>query len=546
MSVPLRAVQLTEPSLFLQEHPEVQFVDLLISDMNGVVRGKRIERNSLPKVFEKGINLPASLFALDITGSTVESTGLGLDIGDADRICYPIPGTLSMEPWQKRPTAQLLMTMHELEGDPFFADPREVLRQVVARFTEMELTIVAAFELEFYLIDQENVNGRPQPPRSPISGKRPQSVQVYSIDDLDEYVECLQDIIDGARAQGIPADAIVAESAPAQFEVNLHHVMELTIVAAFELEFYLIDQENVNGRPQPPRSPISGKRPQSVQVYSIDDLDEYVECLQDIIDGARAQGIPADAIVAESAPAQFEVNLHHVADPMKACDYAVLLKRLIKNIAYDHEMDTTFMAKPYPGQAGNGLHVHISLLDKHGNNIFTSEDPEQNAALRHAIGGVLETLPASMAFLCPNVNSYRRFGSQFYVPNAPSWGLDNRTVALRVPTGSPDAVRLEHRVAGADANPYLLLASVLAGVHHGLTNKVEPGAPIEGNSYEQLEPSLPNNLRDALRELDDSEILAKYIDPKYIDIFVACKESELEEFEYSISDLEYNWYLHTV
>ncbi len=263
-----------------------------------------------------------------------------------------------MEPWQKRPTAQLLMTMHELEGDPFFADPREVLRQVVARFTEMELTIVAAFELEFYLIDQENVNGRPQPPRSPISGKRPQSVQVYSIDDLDEYVECLQDIIDGARAQGIPADAIVAES----------------------------------------------------------------------------------------APAQFEVNLHHVADPMKACDYAVLLKRLIKNIAYDHEMDTTFMAKPYPGQAGNGLHVHISLLDKHGNNIFTSEDPEQNAALRHAIGGVLETLPASMAFLCPNVNSYRRFGSQFYVPNAPSWGLDNRTVALRVPTGSPDAVRLEHRV----------------------------------------------------------------------------------------------------
>ncbi len=110
MSVPLRAVQLTEPSLFLQEHPEVQFVDLLISDMNGVVRGKRIERNSLPKVFEKGINLPASLFALDITGSTVESTGLGLDIGDADRICYPIPGTLSMEPWQKRPTAQLLMT----------------------------------------------------------------------------------------------------------------------------------------------------------------------------------------------------------------------------------------------------------------------------------------------------------------------------------------------------------------------------------------------------------------------------------------------------
>ncbi|MCY1289596.1 Gamma-glutamylputrescine synthetase PuuA [compost metagenome] len=204
------------------------------------------------------------------------------------------------------------------------------------------------------------------------------------------------------------------------------------------------------------------------------------------------------------------------------------------------------MAKPYPGQAGNGLHVHVSILDKDGKNIFASEDPETHAPLRHALGGLLETMPASMAFICPNVNSYRRFGAQFYVPNAPSWGLDNRTVALRVPTGTADQVRIEHRVAGADANPYLMMAAILAGIHHGLTNQVDPGEPIEGNSYEQLEQSLPNNLRDALRELDDSEILARYIDEKYIDIFVACKESELAEFEHSISDLEYNWYLHTV
>jgi len=458
MSPPLSAGLPTEASAFLEAHPEIVFVDLLIADMNGVVRGKRIERAALPKVYEKGINLPASIFALDINGSTVESTGLGLDIGESDRICFPIADTLSIEPWQKRPTAQLLMTMHELEGEPFFADPREVLRRVVQKFDALGLTICAAFELEFYLIDQENINGRPQPPRSPISGKRPHSTQVYLIDDLDEYNDCLQDILEAAKVQGIPADAIVKES----------------------------------------------------------------------------------------APAQFEVNLHHVKNAIKACDYAVLLKRLIKNTAYDHEMDSTFMAKPYPGQAGNGLHLHISLLDKDGNNLFASENPAQNAALRHALGGILETMPASMAFLCPNVNSYRRFGANFYVPNTPSWALDNRTVALRVPTGSADAVRIEHRVAGADANPYLMMAAILAGIHHGLTNKTEPGEPIEGNAYEQLEASLPNNLRDALRELDDNEILARYIDPKYIDIFVACKEAELEEFETTISDLEYNWYLHTV
>jgi len=458
MSPPLSAGLPTEASTFLKAHPETVFVDLLIADMNGVVRGKRVECAALPKVYEKGINLPASIFALDINGSTVESTGLGLDIGEADRICFPIPETLCIEPWQKRPTAQLLMTMHELEGEPFFADPREVLRQVVKKFDELGLTICAAFELEFYLIDQENINGRPQPPRSPISGKRPHSTQVYLIDDLDEYADCLQDMLEAAKVQGIPADAIVKES----------------------------------------------------------------------------------------APAQFEVNLHHTKDAIKACDYAVLLKRLIKNIAYDHEMDSTFMAKPYPGQAGNGLHVHISLLDKDGNNIFASDDPTQNKALRHAVGGVLETMSASMAFLCPNVNSYRRFGANFYVPNTPSWALDNRTVALRVPTGSPDAVRIEHRVAGADANPYLMMAVILAGIHHGLTHKIEPEEPMEGNAYEQLEASLPNNLRDALRELDDSEILARYIDPKYIDIFAACKEAELQEFETTISDLEYNWYLHTV
>src|SRR5690606_11798678 len=143
MSPPPRAVQLNEANAFLKKHPEVLFVDLLIADMNGVVRGKRIERTSLHKVYEKGINLPASLFALDINGSTVESTGLGLDIGDADRICFPIPNTLSTEPWQNRPTAQRLMTMHGLDGTPFFAGPREVLRQVVSEFDDLGLTVCA-------------------------------------------------------------------------------------------------------------------------------------------------------------------------------------------------------------------------------------------------------------------------------------------------------------------------------------------------------------------------------------------------------------------
>ena len=448
-----------EAERFLADHPDVHFIDLLIADMNGIVRGKRIDRSALSRAFERGIALPASLFALNIQGTTVEETGLGMEIGDADRICLPIPGTLCIEPWQKRPTGQLLMTMYELDREtPFFADPRYVLQRVMERFSELGLKPVSAFELEFFLIDQENITGRPQPPRSPISGKRPNSVQVYSMDDLDEYAEFLEDVIEAAHEQGIPADAIVAESAPGQFEVNLHHV----------------------------------------------------DC------------------------------------PVKACDYSVLLKRVIKSDAYDHEMDTTFMAKPYHDQAGNGMHVHISL-EKDGVNTF-SPDADGNLSdnLRWAIGGLLETLPQYMAFLCPNVNSYRRFSPNFYVPCSPTWGIDNRTVAVRIPGGDPENMRIEHRLGGADANPYLLMAALLSAIHYGISNRIEPPEMTEGNAYDQHESSLPTNLRDALRELEASEVMKEYIGEDYLDVFVLCKENELEEFERTISDLEYMWYLHTV
>lgn len=449
----------TSAEAFLQAHPELQFVDLLIPDINGIVRGKRISPSSLRKVFDRGIALPASIFAMNIQGTTVEETGLGLDIGEADRVCLPVADTLSMEPWQKRPTGQLLLTMYELDRKtPFFADPRVVLQRILARF----------------------------------------------------------------RALG------------------------LTPVAAFELEFYLIDQENLSGRPQPPKSPLSGKRPAGVQAYSIDDLDEYAEFLAAVLDASEEQAIPADALVAESAPGQFEVNLHYVNDAVKACDHATLLKRLIKNMAYDHEMDTTFMAKPYHNQSGSGMHLHVSLLDEAGRNIFAGDANAPNDHLRWALGGLAETMNDSMALFCPNINSYRRFSPEYYVCSAPTWGVDNRTAALRLPGGDPDALRIEHRVAGADANPYLVMAAVLAGIHYGISNRIEPPPMTVGNAHEQHEASLFNNLRDALRGLGQSPVMEDYLSREFLDVFGACKEHELTEFEMTISDLEYLWYLHTV
>ncbi len=444
---------------FLLAHPDLQFIDLLIPDMNGIVRGKRVDPSGLMKVFERGIALPASIFALNIQGTTVEETGLGLDIGESDRVCLPIADTLAIEPWQKRPTAQLLLTMYELDRKtPFFADPRVVLQNIVNRFGELGLTPVAAFEMEFYLIDQENISGRPQPPKSPISGKRPAGMQAYSIDDLDEYAEFLADVLDAAHQQDLPADALVAES----------------------------------------------------------------------------------------APGQFEVNLHYVNDAVRACDHATLLKRLIKNMAYDHEMDTTFMAKPYHNRAGSGMHLHLSLLDENNNNVFAGNAEHPGDLLRWALGGLLATMNEAMALFSPNINSYRRFSPEYYVSSAPTWGADNRTAALRLPGGDPQALRIEHRVSGADANPYLVMAAVLAGAHYGIANRIEPPAMTVGNAHEQHEPSLVNNLRDALRELDQSAVMGDFLGKRFLDIFVACKEHELAEFERTISDLEYLWYLHTV
>ena len=417
---------------FLQAHPELQFIDLLIPDMNGIVRGKRVDPSTLPKVFERGIAMPASIFALNIQGTTVEETGLGLDIGEADRVCLPIDGTLTMEPWQKRPTGQLLLTMYELDREtPFFADPRVVLQNIVKRFEELGLTPVAAYELEFYLIDQENLAGRPQPPKSPISGKRPAGTQAYSIDDLDEYAEFLADVLDAAHEQELPADALVAES----------------------------------------------------------------------------------------APGQFEVNLHYVDDAVQACDH---------------------------NQAGSGMHLHVSLVDGEGRNVFAGDAEEPNDMLRWAVGGLVATMNDAMALFCPNINSYRRFSPEYYVPSAATWGVDNRTASLRLPGGDPEALRIEHRVAGADANPYLLMAAVLAGIHYGISNRIEPPPVTVGNAHEQHEASLVNNLRDALRELGQSPVMADYLGREFLDVFVACKEHELNEFEMTISDLEYLWYLHTV
>ena len=444
--------------IFLDNHPSVSRVDLLIPDINGILRGKRVERASLKKVFEKGIFLTGSLFALDLQGNVVEETGIGLEQGDFDCRCRPIAGSLATIPWQGSSSAQLLMTMYDMDGQPFFADPRHLLTRMLDQVLSLGLKPVTAVELEFYVVDKN------RPGRAPL----------------------------------------------------------------------------------PPVSPATGRREQETQVYSIDNLDEYSDFLGDVIAASREQGLPADTIIAEYAPGQFEVNLHHVDNPILACDHAILLKRVIRQVATRHGMEATFMAKPYADQAGSGMHVHISLLDDQGNNILADKAKGVSQTLEHAVGGLLATMADSMALLAPNINSYRRFKPEFYTPMAPTWGIDNRSTALRIPAGDPENTRIEYRVPGADANPYLVMAVILSSIHYGISNKVEPPAATTGNAVKQHPPTLPSNIRDALRTFKSSEILKSYLSEEFINMYTIIRRKELEEFESCITSVEHEWLLNTI
>ena len=318
----------------------------------------------------------------------------------------------------------------------------------------------------------------------------------------------------------------------------------LKATVACEFEFYLLDKDmDRKGRPQPPINPATGARETAHEVYGITELDGFMGLLKDIDEAAAAQGVPASGATAEFAPGQYEINLKHEDDVVRAGDHAVMLRHLIGTIARKHNFLASFMAKPFVDQTGNGMHVHCSVLDEKGNNIFNNGTDEGSIQLRHAIGGLQATLPEAMAIFAPNLNSYRRFGPNLFVPVNGSWGYNNRSVAFRVPNGSPDSRRIEHRVTGADANPYLVLAAILAGIHHGIVNEIDPGDPAEGNACETVDEGLPLYLPSALKRFRNSQVMRQYLTDRYVDVYAETKILEFEKFQEAISPLEYDWYL---
>jgi len=447
---------------FLAAHPEIEAVDIVMSDANGVGRGKIIRRHELEGLYRGGRNLPTSILGLDITGEDVHETGLVWDTGDGDQLGWPIPGTLRPLHGARPPRGQVLMSMFTRDGKPAGSDPRHALIAQVEALAARGLHPAGAFELEFFLLDPER------------------------------------------------------------------------------------DSE---GRVRPARAVLDGRPSAKTEVYSVDHLHGMEPLFADVYAGAKAMGLPIETLISEYAPGQYELTLHYRTDILAAADDLVMLKRLVRQQARRHGAVACFMAKPIADYAGSGMHLHVSLRDDEGRNVFAEAEPGQFAPpLLDAIGGLIDTMGESMLVFAPHANSWRRFVAQSYAPVAPTWGVNNRSVALRVPAGDARNRRIEHRPSGVDANPYLVAATVLAGIRRGLEQHLDPGPETTGNGYaapDRARP-MPTDWRSAIEAAAASDFLRGALGSELHRTFTEIKKAEYFRVARTVTELDYHLYLHEV
>ena len=326
--------------------------------------------------------------------------------------------------------------------------------------------------------------------------------------------------------------------------VDRYKAKGLTPVCAMELEFFLIDDSGKTM--QVPASPRSGKRRKAAETLSIRALDAFDTFFTDLYDACEAMDIPADTTTSETGLGQFEVNLMHCDDALRAADDAWLFKMLVKGLARRHGFAASFMAKPYADYSGSGLHTHFSILDEKGENIFDSGGPKGTAQLRHAIAGCLSAMHDSTLLFAPHFNSYERLVPDKHAPTAISWGYENRTSAIRIPAGNPAARRIEHRVAGGDVNPYLMLAAILGAALTGLEDAVEPPPPVTGNAYALDLPQIPATWDAAIDAFENSDILYRFLPKEIIRNLVQTKRQEVHYIAELTPEERVELYLDTV
>ena len=406
-------------------------------DLNGQLRGKRVAAG----MADKQMRMPLSVLNIDVFGADIEDSPLVFESGDQDGIMETTDRDPIPLPWVAGDALLDLRMMHNEDGSPFEGDPRIALDQVLKRFAIHGWQVIAACELEFFLLED---GGNLAPPINPKTGRRLSGTEILSMRELDGFDVFFNDVADGAKMMGLGDLTITGEAGIGQFEVTMTHGPAL-----------------------------------------------------------------------------------HIADNV------ILLKELIKGTARNHSMAATFMAKPFATESGNGLHTHFSVLNATGENIFYNKN-----TLESAVAGCLQAFEASTLFFAPYANSFERFVSGAHAPTSATWGYENRTVAVRIPSGPEAATRIEHRVAGGDANPYLMFAAIFGAALKGMEGNANAPAPISGNAYEQpvLMPGLLTDLTAAIDGLG-APLLTEFMPSIILENLAATKSQERDLFE-KMSDHE--------
>ena len=315
-------------------------------------------------------------------------------------------------------------------------------------------------------------------------------------------------------------------------------------IVAPELEFFLVQQSADANSPLATPSGRSGRAEKARQAYGIDAVNEFDPLFEDIYDHCEVQKIDIDTLSHEAGAAQMEINFNH-GEALELADQTFLFKRTVRQTSLDHNVHATFMAKPMQEQPGSAMHLHVSVVDiESGHNLFVNEDSSESDQFYHALAGMQRYLVAAMPLMAPYVNSYRRQSNSEDSPTNLAWGMDNRTVGLRVPMGDAANRRIENRIPGADANPYLAMAATLAALWLGLQEQRRPTRQRK-DSGEDL-ATLPRNLDIALDELERAKPLHEALGEDFVKLFIEVKRGEAEAFLEVISPWEREYLLLNV